>query len=154
MNDLINFTTKQQTENKEELMESHFVVTNKNGIKVQCLYYGNHQDNAISGIQTLKYGDILTITDYGKYVFGIGWHILIIVNEKTNNFVPINILEDAINSNNIQLIIDLVTEHITLSYQLDKALECKNKELFLCISNKHRHLQNLMDKISFNTPAI
>ncbi|USK34069.1 hypothetical protein LIT25_01010 [Bacillus sp. F19] len=135
-------------------MESYFVVTNKNGIKVQCLYYGNKQDNIVSGVETLKYGDILTVADYGKYVFGIGWYILIIVNEEINSFVPIKIPEEAINSNNIQLMIDLVTEHISLSYQLDKALEYKNKELFLCISNKHRHLQSLMEKISLISSAL
>ena len=37
------------------------IVAAKNGIEVQCLYYGYNKDNLVSNSKTLQHGDILTI---------------------------------------------------------------------------------------------
>lgn len=116
----------------------------KSGIKVKCLYYGSKLENMVSAIQVLNYGDKLLITDEGKYVFGIGWFIQIIVNEEEKNFVLVKELEEAIMSQNLQSIIDLLLEYTILSFQLDRALEFRQEELFLSILKKYQDMMELI----------
>jgi hypothetical protein len=120
---------------------------------VQCLYYGYKRENVVSSSKILNYGDILTISNEGKYVLGIGWFVLIIINGEIKDYVRTVELEKAIDSNQAQSLIDLMLEFFILSHQVDKALEDRNKELFLSFSKNHKESSYLFERISGKIPA-
>jgi hypothetical protein len=84
------------------------IVSEKSGIVVQCLYYGYKRENMVSRTKTLHYGDTFSVSNQGKYVFGIGWYVLIIINGESKECVRIIQQEEAINYNKDKFIIDLM----------------------------------------------
>lgn len=130
------------------------IVRDKNGIEVQCLYYGTKRDNMVSSSKTLYYGDILTVSNLGKYILGIGWFVLIIVNGQTKDFVRIVELENAIDTEKVQSVIDVMLDSFALSIQIDNALERRNEEQFLNLSKKQNESSFLIKRISGKLPPI
>ncbi len=124
------------------------IIRDKIGIVVQCLYYGYKRENVVSSTKILHYGDILTVSNEGKYVLGIGWFVLIIINGEIKDYVRIVELEKAIDSNQAQSVIDLMLDFFILSHQVDKTLEDRNKELFLSLSKKQKESSYLFERIS------
>ena len=129
------------------------IVTDKNGIEVKCLYYGYKKENLVSNSKTLQCGDVLTVSNQGKYIVGVGWFVLISVNEKIKDYMWVKKLEEAINSDKVMPIIDCMLDYFNLSFQLDKALESRNKQLFLSLSEKKKELSFLYDRISGKIPV-
>lgn len=129
------------------------IVAAKNGIEVQCLYYGYNKDNLVSNSKTLQHGDILTILNQKRYVVGVGWFILISINEKIKEFMSAKELEKAMNSNKLMSIIDTMLEYFNVSYQLDKALELRNKQLFLNLFEHKKESSFLYDRIAGKIPV-
>jgi hypothetical protein len=124
------------------------IISAKEGIEIQCLYYGYKKENIVSSLKTLQYGDILTVLNQKRYVVGVGWFVLISINEKTKDFMLVRELEEAMNSNKMISIIDTMLEYFNLSYQLDKALELRNKQLFLNLLENKKESSFLYDRIS------
>jgi hypothetical protein len=131
---------------EEELMGTYFIVSISEGLKVDCLYYGYKKENAIRKIQEIEQGDILEIMDQGKFIIGIGWYVLILINYKERVYVSIRELENAMETKEIQTLIDLELEYYYLSYQLDNALDSRNEKLFMMVSTKYKELVFLMGK--------
>ena len=129
------------------------IITDKMGLVVQCLYYGYNQDNVVSKSKFLHYGDILSVTNEGKFVQGIGWFVLVIVNGESKEYVRTVELENAIDSNKAQAILDLMLDSFIVSYQLDKSLENRNKEHFLSLSKKQKESSYLFERIAGKVPA-
>lgn len=129
-------------------MELDLIVRDKSGIVVQCLYYGYKRENMMSNSKTLHCGDVLTVSNQGKYVLGIGWFVLISVNGEITDYVRTAELEEAINSDKALPVIDLMLDYFILSFQLDKSLELRKKELFLSLSEKQKELSYLFLRIS------
>jgi hypothetical protein len=129
------------------------IITDKNGIEVECLYYGYKKENLVSHSKTLQCGDVLTVSNEGKYIIGVGWFILISVNEKTKDYMRVRELEGAIDSGKAMPIIDCMLDYFNLSFQLDKALESRNKGLFLSLAEKKKELSFLYDRMSGNVPV-
>jgi hypothetical protein len=134
-------------------MRTYFIVSISKGIKVDCLYYGYKKENAIRNIQEIKQGDILEIMDLGRYIIGLGWYVLILINNKEKVYVSIRELESAIETKEIQTLIDIELEYYYLSYQLDTSLKSRNEELFMIVSKKYKQLVCLM-KNSQKTPNL
>ncbi len=108
----------------------------------------------VSSSKTLYYGDILTVSNLGKYILGIGWFVLIKVNGQMKDYVRIVDLEKAIDSNKVQSVIDVMLDSFTLSIQIDNALELRNKEQFLSLSKKQNESSFLFKRISGKIPPI
>lgn len=124
------------------------IINEKTGIPVRCLYYGTRQENMVCRSKILKYGDIITISNQGKYVLGIGWFIFISVNGQVKDFVRAADLEKALETDKALPVVDVVLDYFELSLQIDMALEHRNKELFLSLSNKQKETSYLFDKIT------
>jgi hypothetical protein len=131
---------------KEELMVTHFIVSIPEGLKLDCLYYGYKKESAIRNIQEIKQGDIFEVMDQGKFITGIGWYVLILINSQDWEYVSIRDLENAMESKGIQTLIDLELEYYYLCYQLDNALDSRNRNLFMRISKKYKELVSLKEK--------
>jgi hypothetical protein len=129
------------------------IINDKMGLVVQCLYYGYNLDNVVSSSKFLHYGDILSVTNEGKYVLGIGWFVLVIVNGESKEYVRTVDLENAVDTNKAQAILDLMLHSFIVSYQLDKALENRNKEHFLSLSKKQKESSYLFKRIAGKIPA-
>ncbi|MDQ0252760.1 hypothetical protein J2S74_000132 [Evansella vedderi] len=129
-------------------MSTYFIVFNADGLKLACLYYGNKKDNAIRNIEETKQGDIFEIMDVGKFIVGMGWYILVTINNKQSVFASIRDLEEAMESKKIQPLVDLELEHCYLKYQIDRALESKNKELFMNVIKRYKDFTILKEKSS------
>jgi hypothetical protein len=128
------------------------IVTDKKGIEIKCLNYGYKKESLVCNSKTLQYGDVLTVSNQGKYIVGVGWFVLISVNEKIKDYMWVKKLEEAINSDKAMPIIDCMLDYFNLSFQLDKALESRNKQLFLSLSEKKKELSFLYDRISGKIP--
>lgn len=107
----------------------------------------------VSNSKTLYYGDVLTVSNQGKYIIGIGWFVLICVNGQIKDYVRTAELEEAINSDRVLPVIDLMLDHFILSFQIDKALERRNKELFLSLLEKQKEASYLFKRISDKLPT-
>lgn len=107
----------------------------------------------VSGFLQLHYGDLLSISDQGKFVFGMGWFIFITINQSKNEFVFMPDLELAIHSNKVQSCIDIMLDNSIITFYLDKSLAHRNKELFLSFSNKLKESSFLLNKILEINPA-
>ncbi|RID81831.1 hypothetical protein D1953_19780 [Peribacillus asahii] len=129
------------------------IVSSEKGIKVECLEYGYKKENLVSHSKTLQCGDVLTISNKGKYVVGVGWFVLISVNKKIKDYMWIKELEEAIHSNKAMPIIDCMLDYFNVSFQLDRALESRNKQSFLSLSEKKTKLSFLYDRISGKLPV-
>ncbi|KAB2328475.1 hypothetical protein F7731_25450 [Cytobacillus depressus] len=130
-----------------------FIVKEQDSIKVQCLYYGNKRENMVSGFLQLHYGDIITISNHGKFVFDVGWFIFITINESTKEFVFFRDLEAAIHSKKLESCIDVILDYSLSTFYLDKSLVNRNKELFLSLSNKLSESSFLFHRITNKFPA-
>ena len=120
----------------------------KNGFTVQCLYYGSKRENMVCGSIDLHYGDILTISNQGKYVYGKGWFILVTINGTIKEFVFMPELEELINTNKVQTGIDVILDYSISSFYLDKSLVHRNKELFLSFTSKLKESTFLLHRIT------
>ncbi|AZV41329.1 hypothetical protein BAOM_0697 [Peribacillus asahii] len=129
------------------------IVSSENGIKVECLEYGYKKENLVSHSKTLQCGDVLTVSNKGKYVVGVGWFVLISVNKKIKDYMWTKELEEAIHSNKTMPIIDCMLDYFNVSFQLDRALESRNKQLFLSLSEKKTKLSFLYNRISGKLPV-
>jgi hypothetical protein len=129
------------------------IVTDKKGIDVECLSYGYKKENLVTKSKTLQCGDVLTFSNQGKYVVGVGWFILTSVNEEIKDYMWVSELEEATNSNKAMPIIDCMLDYFNLSFQLDKALESRDKQLFLSLSEKQKEISFLYDRISGKMPV-
>ncbi|WP_077213074.1 hypothetical protein [Bacillus dakarensis] len=135
-------------------MGSYFMVTDSDGIRVECIHYGYKKENAIRSIQKLKKGDIVKVRNQGKFICGIGWYILIVINNKEKMFVYIKNLENAMESNQLQSLLDLELEKYYLGFLVDNALDTRNRDLFMKVSHKYREIVPLMKNynIYFSMP--
>ncbi|MEH7123941.1 hypothetical protein V7122_05425 [Bacillus sp. JJ1532] len=129
------------------------IVKDKNGIIAECLYYGYKRENMVSGFFPLQYGDLLTISNHGKFVFGIGWFIFITINESKKEFLFMPDLEAAIHSKKLESCIDIMLDYSLSTFYLDKSLASRNKELFLTLSNKLKESSFLLHRITNKFPA-
>lgn len=125
----------------------------KEGLTLQCLYYGSKRENMVSGFIHLQYGDIITISNHGRFVFGTGWFIFIMINDSMREFALMRELEDAINTNRLQTGIDVMLDHSISIFYLDKSLVHRNKELFLSLSTKLKESSFLLHRITNNFPS-
>ena len=57
------------------------------------------------------------------------------------------------NSNKLMSIIDTMLEYFNVSYQLDKALELRNKQLFLNLFEHKKESSFLYDRIAGKIPV-
>nr|WP_295973549.1 IDEAL domain-containing protein [uncultured Bacillus sp.] len=130
-----------------------FIVAAKNGIDVECLYYGYKKDDMISKPLTLQFGDTLQIENQGKYIVGVGWFVLITINNKVKQYVCAEDLEEYIRTNDTVSPVDCMLDYFNLSYQLDKALENRDKAAFLSLTGKKSELSALYDIISGKIPV-
>ena len=127
-------------------MSSYFVVKNTEGLWVDCLYYGSKKENAVRRLRHLKQGDHIKIKNQGKFIIGIGWYILILLNNEEKVFVFLKDLENAIETKHIQTLLDLELEQCYLGFLVDSALDTRNKELFMKVSKKYIELMSLKKK--------
>lgn len=107
----------------------------------------------VSGFIHLQYGDIMTITNQGKFVYGTGWFILITIKDSIKDFVFMPELDEAINTNKLQTGIDVMLDHSISTFYLDKSLVHRNKELFLSLSTKLKESSFLLHRITNNFPS-
>jgi bifunctional DNA-binding transcriptional regulator/antitoxin component of YhaV-PrlF toxin-antitoxin module len=127
-------------------MRSIFIVSISEGLKLDCLYYGYKKESVIRNYQEIKQGDILEITNQGKFIIGIGWYILIVINNQEKVYVSIRELEHAMETKEIQSFIEIELEQHYLTIQLDNALDSGNKELFMKVSEKYIKHASLKEK--------
>lgn len=125
---------------KEEIVNSYFLVTTTEGFQLECLFYGNKKENVIKRLRDINQGDFVELTNWGKYINGIGWYIYIILNKRERLFVFYKNLEQAIETGVMKSLVDLQLEYSILCYQVDKALETRNRKLFLYASKKYNEL--------------
>ena len=133
---------------ERECTKMDLIVAANKGIEVECLYYGYKKENLVSNVKTLQFGDVLTISNKGKYVVDVGWFVLITVNHSIKEYVSALDLEASISIENIMSPIDCMLEQFHISYQLDKALESRDKQKFIHFSEKKKELFFLYDRIS------
>lgn len=130
------------------------IVAAKRGIEVECLSYGYKKENLVTKSKTLQCGDVLAFSNQGKYVIGVGWFILTSINEEERKeYLFVGELEEATTAKKAMAIVDCMLEYFNLSFQLDKALETRNKQLFLNLSKKQKEISFLYDRISGKMPV-
>lgn len=128
-------------------MGTYFIVSHHAGIELSCLYYGNRKERAVRNIEKTKQGDILEIMDEGRFLVGGGWYILVNINNQYGVFASIKELEEAMESGKMQPLLDLELEYFYLKYQVDQALETKNKSLFMKVTEEYKDFLLLKEKV-------
>ncbi|SDZ30825.1 IDEAL domain-containing protein [Evansella caseinilytica] len=129
-------------------MSTFFMVSVPERFLLECLYYGNSKENAVRSFQEMRQGDLLEVMDQGKYIIGIGWYVMITINSKETVYISIQQLEKAIQEKKIYTLIELELEYCCLKYQIDQALDCKNKELFMKAAKEYKKFLSLKEKSS------
>ncbi|MDG5789089.1 hypothetical protein QA612_16655 [Evansella sp. AB-P1] len=127
-------------------MGNYFIVSNTEGLNLLCIYYGNKKSNVIRNKEKISQGDILEILDEGKFILGLGWYVLVIINNEQSVFASISELEKGMEKKELQSLIDLELEHNYLKYQVERALILKNKELFKNVINQYKDFHFLKKK--------
>lgn len=135
-------------------MGSYFMVTASEGLRVECVHYGSKKENAVQTVEKIKKGDIVKVKNQGRFICGIGWYILILVNNKVKMFASFKDLENAMETNQIQSLLDLELEQYCLGFLVDSALDTRNKDLFMKVSQKYKDLVLLLKeyKVAFPLP--
>lgn len=128
-----------------------FIVAAKNGVEVACWYYGYKKEDLVSNKKTLQYGDKLKIENEGKYIIDVGWFVLITINGKAKEYMAAADLQEYIQENQVVSPLDCMLDYFALSYQLDKALENRDKDTFLSLSEKKKELSELYHIVTGNT---
>jgi hypothetical protein len=123
------------------------IVADQFGIDIQCLYYGYKKENLVCNSVSLKQGDLLEITNQGRYIVGVGWFVLIRINNKIEEFMWVKELEEAIHVEKIMNSTDCLLQYFSVSYQLDQSLACRNKEKFLSLLGRKKELSFLYDQL-------
>ena len=75
-------------------------------------------------------GDIIEVTRERKYVSGVGWYFLLIINNKYSYYTSINDIEAYYEEQKICSLLDLELEINCISFQVDQALDMKKEQLF------------------------
>lgn len=128
-----------------------FIVAAKKEIEVECLYYGYKKEDLVSNKKTLYFGDRLTIENKGRYIVDVGWFVLITINNNVKEYMSASELEGYIHTNEVVSPIDCMLEYFNMSYQLDKALENRDKITFLKLSEQKKEVSAIYDMITEKT---
>lgn len=125
-----------------------FIVADPNGVHVQCLRHGYKKENLVSHSLFLKHGDLLTIRNRKKYIVDVGWFVLVRINDLQEEFMPADELEKAMQNERILNEIDCFLKLCSVSYYVDQALACRNKEEFIQLSAARNELAQLYAQLS------
>lgn len=128
-----------------------FIVAAKKEIEVECLYYGYKKEDIVTNKKTLSFGDRLTVENKGRYIVDVGWFVLITINNRGKEYMSASDLEEYIHANEVVSPIDCMLEYFNLSYQLDKALENRDKTTFLKLSERKKEVSAIYDMINEKT---
>ncbi|WP_129730994.1 IDEAL domain-containing protein [Ectobacillus funiculus] len=90
-------------------------------------------------------GDILTIEEERRYVDGMGWYVLITINDEYNMFMFLEDIEHLRMKGTICAISDLDLRINYLRFKVNEALDTRDKEAFLIFSSELGKVMNLRE---------
>lgn len=119
------------------------VVSNREGLLLNCSFYGTRKENLVAKEQYLCYGDSFEIGQDCKYIKGVGWFLLIVVNGKEEMFVQLESIEKALSENAVVTIVELQIEISLLKFKLDHVLKKRMEQEFYEIATKYNGIKQL-----------
>lgn len=90
-------------------------------------------------------GDILTIEEEKRYVDGLGWYVLITINDEYNIFMFSDDIEHLYMKGTICAISDLDLRINYLRFKVNEALDTRDKDAFLLFSSELGKVMNLRE---------
>ncbi|QOR65976.1 hypothetical protein IM538_19555 [Cytobacillus suaedae] len=119
------------------------VVSNREGLLLNCIFYGTRKENLIAKEQYLCYGDSFEIGQDCKYIKGVGWFLLIIVNGREEMFVQLESIEKALSDRAVVTIVELQIEVSLLKFKLDHVLKKRMEQEFYEVAAKYTGIKQL-----------
>ncbi|MDE5412101.1 hypothetical protein [Alkalihalobacterium chitinilyticum] len=125
-----------------------FVVLNKPGVSIECLYYGTGTPHLITGMTYVEQGSTID-WENAKFIVNKGWFIFVTLNGR-EEYVLYRTIRQLIDEQKMMVKFDIELDKFIISYQIDCGLKEKNKNLFFSSQKK----QNAYNIILLKLPPI
>jgi hypothetical protein len=120
----------------KEKMHRHIIALQPIEYQIECFSPYYNQTQLETGIQKINKGDVIELTNHRKFLFDIGWYILVIINNKAQLYMSLDCLLEHLENGQLCTIIDFELKLNYWEHQLNKSLEKRDKDLFFTASEK------------------
>lgn len=125
----------------EHRLPCYFIVTQSEGIVMDCLHWGHDRGDMIKSEYHFKLKDQLRILNHCKYIHDVGWFVLVNINQTKQEFIFLKHLEAAINSEVLRRTVDVMLDFSIASFYVDQSLRERNRDSFMLHTTKLNELQ-------------
>jgi len=110
---------------------------------IDCFCPGSIHETTI----TINKMDIIQITNEQSFTFNNGWYILAIINNQGHFYIALEDLDHYFSLGMLVTDLDLELKLNYLQFQIDQALETRDRELFLTHTRELKESSDLMVKL-------